>query len=293
MPTFIHCRVCSGATTSPRTISHGKLYLCPTCGTRFLEPSATTAYDDRYYESWFGEPGQNIQRLKGENFRRLLQHYPNPLPGKRLLDIGCATGFLLQEASIQGARVAGIDVNIWATTQARKLLPEARIYTGTLHDSLAAGFFTPASFDIITATDVIEHVVEVKDFLGDILQLLAPDGTALFTLPDPDSWSARAMGTAWFQYKAEHVTYLTRKSLQILAAELGFSIELLKPHRKVLTLEYITNVLTYHNRGWVSKLGWLTGKVAKGCGLSRIPLPLGTGEMLVKIRKQSARERRP
>lgn len=271
-------------------IDHGKLYFCKKCGTRFLEPTAATTYDDHYYESWFGEPGQNIQRLKRENFQRLLQHYPPPLLGKNLLDIGCATGFLIHEARAQGAKVAGIDVNAWATEQARNLLPEAPIYTGTLHDSLAEKFFAPESFDIITATDVIEHVVEIKPFLRDLLQLLAADGTAIFTLPDPDSFSARTMGNAWFQYKSEHVTYLTRKSLTILAAELGFKIELLKQHRKILTLEYITNVLTHHNRGWVSKLGLATGKIATLLGMARLPLPFGTGEMMVIISKQPTQE---
>jgi len=97
------------------------------------------------------------------------------------------------------------------------------------------------------------------------------------------------MGSYWFQYKAEHVTYLTRKSLTILAKELYFNIEEVKPHRKILTLEYLASVLTYHNSGWLSKLGWLTGKAAKFSGLARIPLPLGTGEMMVKISKKCRR----
>ncbi|NTV15262.1 MAG: class I SAM-dependent methyltransferase [Desulfobulbaceae bacterium] len=217
-----------------------------------------------------------------------MQHYPQGLAGKKLLDIGCATGFLMQEARSQGAEVAGIDVNIWATEQAQKLLPGAKIFPGDLSDSLAENFFAAESFDIVTATDVIEHIAEIKPFLRDILRLLAPEGSAIFTLPDPDSFSARAMGNAWFQYKAEHVTYLSRKSLTLLAAELGFQIEQIKPHRKILTLEYLANVLTYHNQGWLSKLGWLTGKVARLSGLARIPLTIGTGEMLVKINQKPA-----
>lgn len=269
--------------TSPRIISHGKLYSCQECGARFLEANATTSYDDHYYASWFGEPGQDIQRIKRGNFRRLLQKHAAPLAGKRLLDIGCATGFLMLEARAQGAEVSGLDVNNWATDQARQALPGAAVYSGTLHEALAANFFPASSFDIITATDVVEHLVEVKPFIVDVLRLLKPTGTVIFTLPDPDSFSARIMGTAWFQYKAEHLTYLTRKSLKILAAELDFDLEVLKPHRKVLTLEYLSNVLAYHNRGWVSKLGRLTGTLAKFTGLARLPLALGTGEMLVKL----------
>lgn len=293
MTSLIQCQICSGELAPPRTINHGKLSLCKECGARFLEPSSATTYDGRYYDSWFGEPGQYIQRLKRENFRHLLQHYKKPLVGIKLLDIGCATGFLMDEARSQGAKVAGLDVNPWATEQARKLLPEAAIYTGHLHDSLTGNFFTPESFDIITATDVIEHVDEIKPLFRDILRLLTSEGTAIFTLPDPESFSARTMGNTWFQYKAEHVTYLTRKSLKILAEELGFNIEQIKPHRKILTLEYLANVLTYHNRGWLSKLGWMAGKSAKLFGLARIPLHLGTGEMLVKINKQTCRESRP
>lgn len=290
MPTSIPCRICSGGTTPPRAISHGKLYSCRVCGSRFLEPGSATNYDAHYYEAWFADPGQNIQRLKGENFRRLLRHYPRPLAGKKVLDIGCATGFLLEEARRQGAEVTGIDVNIWATEQARKLVPEAPIFTGTLHDALTGHFFAPGTFDLITATDVIEHVVEIKPFLRELLGLLATDGVALFTLPDPESFSARAMGNSWFQYKAEHVTYPTRKALALLATELGFTIERIKPHRKILTLEYLSNVLTHHNRGWVSNLGRATGKIAGFLGLARRPLPFGTGEMLVMLTNKNNRE---
>ncbi len=195
----------------------------------------------------------------------------------------------MNEARSQGAEVAGIDVNIWATEQARALLPDAAVFTGNLHDSLSKEYFAPESFDIVTATDVIEHVVEIKPFLRDILRLLAPSGTAILTLPDPDSFSGRIMGNSWFQYKSEHVTYLTRKSLVILAEELGFNIEQIKPHRKVLTVEYLTNVLTYHNSGWLSNLGWVTGKAAKLSGLAGLRLPLGTGEMMVQISKKTCR----
>ena len=50
----------------------------------------------------------------------------------------------------------------------------------------------PASFDLITAIEVIEHVESPIGFLRNIRSLLAPTGVALITTPNVDSLPARA-----------------------------------------------------------------------------------------------------
>jgi len=184
-----------------------------------------------------------------------------------------------------GAEVSGVDVNEWAVTQAREKLPGARIFAGTLAEAIRGGFFAPASFDVIVGTDVIEHVTDVKALFREMVQIMLPGGQGIFTLPDVESLSSRLMGGYWFQYKLEHVTFLTRSALALLADELDFTVERITPHKKKLTLEFIGNVLQYHNRGVLHLLGCWVGKLARLLRVSKVVFSIGTGEMLVQIKK--------
>ncbi len=49
-----------------------------------------------------------------------------------------------------------------------------------------------ASFDLVFAVEVIEHVESPINFLRNIAQLLAPEGVAIITTPNVDSLPARA-----------------------------------------------------------------------------------------------------
>lgn len=259
--------------------------MCRVCGSRFLEAPKETAYDRDYYRSWFTEPQQEIEKIKRLNFQSFLKREVGCLKGKKLLDIGCATGFLLVEAQALGAEIYGIDINAWAVARAREKLPGGGIYAGCLHDAIRQGFFAPASFDVIVGTDVIEHVAEVIDLLRDIVQLLVPGGVGVFTLPDVESLSSRLLGKYWFQYKPEHLTFPTRRALAGVAEELGFSVEQVTPYKKQLSLEFIGNVLRYHNRGMVHQVGCWGGRLAEWLGVARIIFPVATGEMCLRIRK--------
>lgn len=282
---ILGCPICAGETSLAHHSAHGRIFRCRGCGTRVLAARSETTYDQGYYRSWFDTPPQDIEKIKRLNFQRLLEREVGCLKGKKLLDVGCATGFLLAEAQALGAEIFGVDVNTWAVAQARERLPEAGLYAGFLHEAIRQGVFTPASFEIIVGTDVIEHVAEVKDLFRDMIHLLKPGGVGIFTLPDVESLSCRLLGKYWFQYKPEHLTFPTRRALARLAAELGFVVEMVTPYKKQLSLGFITNVLTYHNRGLLHQVGYWGGRLAEGLGVSRIIFPVATGEMCLRIRK--------
>lgn len=279
------CPVCAGDVVFDRGFDYGRLNKCLHCGSKFLDTAHEMTYGQDYYQSWFEDSQQIIEKIKRTNFRHLLTREVGPVKGKRFLDIGCATGFMLLEALNLEAEVFGLDVNEWAVSQARERLPTAGIFAGSLADAVSKGDLKPESFEVIVGTDVIEHISDVKPFLRDVLRLLVVGGDVFFTLPDIESFSCQALGSHWFQYKLEHVTFLTRSALAGLAVELGFRVERIVPHRKILTAEFVCNVLRYHNSGLFGWLGLWGGKVARGLGLERIMFPVWTGEMLVQLKK--------
>ncbi len=285
MPDSHRCVLCDSETSVLYNISCGSIYRCSFCSSEFLYANKEVKYDKSYYRSWFDNPGQQVKIIKELNSRNLFSIHFDSLQNKKLLDIGCATGFLLQEAQYQGAEVYGIDINHWAVEQAQKELPDASIYSGQLNQAIEENFFLEDYFDIIVGTDVIEHISDVKSFFKDMLRIMKKGGRAAFTTPNLVSLSKRLLGPHWFQYKSEHVSFVSQKALALLADEMGFKIEKVVPIKKVLTLGYMFNVLRHTTKGIARWCGSSGEIFIKFLSLSGVRFSFRTGEMLFIISK--------
>jgi len=132
-------------------------------------------FEDRYW--WFVARRHLITSLLGT-------HYPQD--GRlQILDIGCGTGAMLDELAPFG-HVVGADFS-----------PEALqfcVTRGVGADLARADVrrlpFADASFDIVTAMDIVEHIDDDKAAACEILRVLKPGGRLLVTVPAFDSlWS--------------------------------------------------------------------------------------------------------
>jgi len=264
---------------------YGCLYKCKYCGSEFLYAYEAIIYDQHYFKSWFRYSNQEVETIKRINFKHLLNTHFACLKNRKLLDIGCATGFLLQEAQTLGAEIYGIDINEWAVNQAKEKLLNARLYCGKLEKALEEKFFKKDYFDIIIGTDVVEHVDDFMPFLRSILSAMKRCGKACFTTPDVASLSHRLLGPHWFHYKLEHNTFITRKALSLLSKEMGFRVEKVIQVKKRLALPYIFSVLRHHNRGFINWFGILGLILVNNLFLSKSHFPFRTGEMLILISK--------
>ncbi len=119
---------------------------------------------------------------------RILAHFPGPdgsprdvrrgkpLAGLSVLDIGCGGGILSEPIARLGAAVTGIDPgadNIGvASTHAEQSGVEID-YRATTAEELAA---TGARFDVVMAMEVVEHVTDVKAFVGTACEMVKPGG---------------------------------------------------------------------------------------------------------------------
>jgi len=103
-----------------------------------------------------------------------------PAPPGRFLDIGCAYGGLLHAFSTQGYDVCGIEVDAKVADLGRANL---RALGGrcdiTVGDFLhRCSLESDGTFDLITCSDVIEHVDDPRECLAKIYRLLSPGGVA-------------------------------------------------------------------------------------------------------------------
>ena len=104
----------------------------------------------------------------------------------RILDIGCNDGVLTKNYARYG-KVVGIDINRQALRQARR---DKNI---TYLCSDIAGIKTKykASFDVVIAGDIIEHIFDTDQFLEDIKYVLTSGGRLLLTTPNVASLGRR------------------------------------------------------------------------------------------------------
>ena len=112
---------------------------------------------------------------------RMLSDRDVALKGLKVLDIGCGGGLLAEPMARLGASVSGIDVTDAAInaakTHARTMRLSINYQTITAEELAASGVI----FDVIYASEVIEHVVDRKTFVDAIAKMLAPKGVLIIT----------------------------------------------------------------------------------------------------------------
>lgn len=104
------------------------------------------------------------------------------LSGKKLLDVGCEAGYITKQLIDKGAQVTAIDLIPEPIKQLKKEL-EGRRATLRVADATRLPFKT-ASFDIILATEVIEHITQLTKFVEGAFKVLKLGGQLLITFPN-------------------------------------------------------------------------------------------------------------
>jgi 2-polyprenyl-6-hydroxyphenyl methylase/3-demethylubiquinone-9 3-methyltransferase len=105
------------------------------------------------------------------------------LSGKRVLDVGCGGGILSDSMARRGADVTGIDLASKALKVAQLHALEAATpnihYVETSVEALAAE--QPASFDVVTCMEMIEHVPDPASVVRACSTLVKPGGWVFFS----------------------------------------------------------------------------------------------------------------
>ncbi|HET8690976.1 MAG TPA: bifunctional 2-polyprenyl-6-hydroxyphenol methylase/3-demethylubiquinol 3-O-methyltransferase UbiG [Steroidobacteraceae bacterium] len=99
------------------------------------------------------------------------------LAGKNVLDVGCGGGLLAEGMARRGARVTGIDLAPEALAVARLHAIEtgtAVEYRQVAVESLADE--APASFDLVTCLEMLEHVPDPAAVVAALARLARPGG---------------------------------------------------------------------------------------------------------------------
>lgn len=104
------------------------------------------------------------------------------LKGKKVLDVGCGGGILSESMAQLGAQVTGIDLGEKALKVAQLHSLESGVavdYQLTSVEDLAEKI--PASFDVVTCLEMLEHVPNPASVVAACAKLVKPGGHVFFS----------------------------------------------------------------------------------------------------------------
>lgn len=192
------------------------------CRFTFLDgEAAPELYGDEYFEAYAGGDYVGAERQRRHESRLRVELLASvSAPPARLLEIGAAAGFFLDEARARGYEGVGIEPNAAMATHARETLA-LDVRTGVLGEVE----IEPASFDAACAFHVVEHLPEPLASLRTIREALRPGGHLLIEVPNAESVAARRRGSSWKPLDLPyHVGQYGPRSLRALLERSGMEV---------------------------------------------------------------------
>ncbi|MBN1561287.1 methyltransferase domain-containing protein [candidate division KSB1 bacterium] len=154
---------------------------------------------------------RQFARARGELVLHILSGYM-PIAGAAILDFGCGSGGVALALAAAGAQVTAFDVDREKCALLREAIRNSDLNITVQHDIDRA----PAHCDAIILLDVIEHVLNPRQRLLHLHQLLKPDGFVYLSTPNKLSFF-NALQDPHFSLPL--VSLMRRKCVKMLVAD--------------------------------------------------------------------------
>jgi len=246
------------------------LYRCEECHAVFAseipsEEAIAEVYQASCHDGYLLEETNRRHNFLG--LIRMIAIYQDTGQPLKLLDVGASTGLFLDtvRSLYPNWILLGVEASLSAIGQARQLY----------NIKLKQGMFElveipPASQDIITMLDFIEHVRDPRENIKLAKRYLKPGGILVITTPNINSWTSRIFRSRWWGFRLMHTLYFSRLSMTQMMAQEGFQVIKMRGLIRFFSLRYC-----------LRHLGW----TIQGPSI-QIPFPLSLGDMLVVARKE-------
>jgi 2-polyprenyl-3-methyl-5-hydroxy-6-metoxy-1,4-benzoquinol methylase len=241
----------------------------------------STIYSESYYDTWgIGTMLEMVRLQKMKTFDARLNLLKHRLaPTAKVLDCGCATGFLMESAKQMGYDVYGIDISKFAAGESIRKFGDDHVYCGKLDEAV----FTAnpeRKFDAIFMMDYIEHVRDPMKILSEAYTRLKAGGIILLTTPKLNSLSRTLMSSRWSHYKEEHLFYFSSSSLKKILEAAGFTDVIEKPAVKYLSFAYINGHFQTYRHALLTPIVGLIHKLLPDSWKSK-PLRYKLGDLMM------------
>ncbi len=188
-----------------------RVYQCTECGLIQLDGKAVT-YNQEFTSAT--KYSKSMINHRNKQIKKFIDEYD--LKGKKILDVGCGDGHMLDIICDQGAIGIGVDIS-------KKALEIARSQGHTVHQVYVSrqNQLEDGPFDAFISNDVIEHVSDVKDFLSGIAINLKPGAVGMLEAP---SFEKILEEHRFCDFMPDHISYFTLDILRIAFEVSGFEV---------------------------------------------------------------------
>lgn len=285
----MNCYLCNHESALLFTKSGYQIFRCSHCGlgqTHLGKPYAQFIKDFYTKGYYLGDERKGAYKNYGRdkpyierNLKSFLSHLiPFASKGK-LLDIGCAYGYLVELALSKGFDAYGFDPSSHAVSQAASSIKD-RIQHGTLADVS----YPQHSFDAITMHDVFEHLADPITDLKKIHTLLKKDGVLMLATGDTGSVAARLLKRRWtFYIPPQHLFFYHKQAMTAVLKAAGFKPVAFYRVGKWLSLSYVLHLAGTSGE---SRIGSLLERVVERLHLGSLPLFIPLQDNMVVIAKK-------
>jgi len=200
-----------------------KVHLCKcgACGFVFSKKIPSKEVIEKYYENY--GLGDFISPITIKRYHEILDEFESFRKTNRILDVGCGTGYFLNEAKKRGWEVYGTEISQKSVDICSK--------KGIIMKKgfLNAVDFEPNSFDIILSIEVIEHINNPQEEISNFYTILRKGGLVYVTTPNFNSLLRLKLKAAYNVITfPEHLSYYTPNSLKKLFKLKGFKTHQIK-----------------------------------------------------------------
>jgi 2-polyprenyl-3-methyl-5-hydroxy-6-metoxy-1,4-benzoquinol methylase len=148
---------------------------------------------------------------------------------RKVLDVGCHTGYLAQLLKARGCEVVGLEIDAAAAEVAKKFCDEVILADAETIDRLAG--YSEGYFDAIVYADVLEHFRNPGRPLRTFKKYLSQDGIVVASIPNVANWRIRlSLLCGIFEYAEygildrNHLKFYTMKTAKKLFKESGYTV---------------------------------------------------------------------
>jgi SAM-dependent methyltransferase len=135
----------------------------------------------------------------------------------KILEVGCGMGYFTYALISDGFDARGIDIS-------QRAVEDAAERYGDFYECSSLEKFADKSdqrFDVAILNQLIEHIPDIRSFIGNVLNVLKPNGEIIITTPNKSAYPNRDWET---ELPPVHLWWLSEKTFAYLAREFGLSL---------------------------------------------------------------------
>ena len=238
-PSKFTCQSCSGKARKQyqglyddRYGAKGKhdIYVCQHCGFGKTLPGITNKEIGKFYQKHYPLSQVDIKQLtnkptipnKLEAWLKGLNHTTHwqAKKGQKVLDIGSGSGRSLVEINSIGGKAYGVEPDPTGNTIAKEA--KLNVFTGFIQDNP----FPDQMFDLVTASQVLEHDPDPNSFISACVNKLDKNGQIILSFSNLNAFTRHLFQKRWIHWHVPyHLNFFTKKSIKLLAKKNNLRIK--------------------------------------------------------------------